>query len=300
MHDSREIDAADLQPSLTRDDAGDVEQIADELDLELCAALDRVESLLAPCRVEAAFLQERDPREDRAERRPQLVRERREKLILGAIRAFCGLTQRLLARERLAQRLLRVTHPQQCSHGRHQHGGIDGLRQAGVGASFERLHRVAFLDVRGGHLQHERRLDSALLQLLADFPSVRVGELGVEHDDIGRVRVDEDERLGAGPGLEDLEARVSQGPALGVAIGGGVVDDDDANGRCTHGRGPLSPRMAASMVASAIAREMPFFGSKPAAGRKRPRSSSSIGCAVTITIGMSQVAGSAFRRRNTS
>ena len=67
---------------VARDDPGDVEQVLDELGLDLGVAVDGVEALLDVLVVELARAEQSRPADDGVERRPQLVRERGEELVL--------------------------------------------------------------------------------------------------------------------------------------------------------------------------------------------------------------------------
>ena len=69
----REIDRADVEPHLAADDAGDVEQVVDQLQLHVGIAHDRVERARRRRRVDLAHLEHARPAVDRVHRRPQLV-----------------------------------------------------------------------------------------------------------------------------------------------------------------------------------------------------------------------------------
>ena len=73
------------QPELAGDDARDVEQVVDQLGLRRHVALDHLESAVGPIGVESPGAQEPRPAHDRRERRPELVRERRQKLVLHPV-----------------------------------------------------------------------------------------------------------------------------------------------------------------------------------------------------------------------
>ena len=77
------------QPELAGDDARDVEQVVDQLGLRRHVALDHLESTVGPIGVESPGAQEPRPAHDRRERRPELVRERRQKLVLHPV-GFAG------------------------------------------------------------------------------------------------------------------------------------------------------------------------------------------------------------------
>ena len=82
------VDRSNLETQLARDDARDVQQILDEPRLERRIALDDVERTHLGRLVEATGAEKASPDEDRAERRPQLVRERGEEVVLEAVRVL--------------------------------------------------------------------------------------------------------------------------------------------------------------------------------------------------------------------
>src|SRR5438067_753978 len=97
----RQVDGRQLETQLAGDDARDLEEVLDEASLELRVALDHLERAGPGFRLEPAGAQEARPDEDGAERRPQLVRERGEELVLRAVRELRLGTRRLLAGEQL-------------------------------------------------------------------------------------------------------------------------------------------------------------------------------------------------------
>ena len=77
-------------------DARDVEQVLDELRLRLRVALDGLEAARRACSASSpSRAQHRGPSEDRVERRAELVRERREELVLQPV-GLLGLPARVL------------------------------------------------------------------------------------------------------------------------------------------------------------------------------------------------------------
>ena len=112
-----------------------------------------------------------------------------------AVGGLGRLARGLLARQRVAQRVLRVTRAQQRAHRRDQHRGFDRLGQRGVGAALERAHRVLLAHVRRRHLEHEhRRRRRIRLEPAADLPAVDVGQVDVEHDQPRSALGDEPQR----------------------------------------------------------------------------------------------------------
>ncbi len=91
----REVDGPQVEEELSRDDARDVEQVVDEPRLATGGPLDRGARPLDPRVLGRRLLEDVRRHQHRAQRRPQLVRERGEKQVLRAIRAL-GLEPRLL------------------------------------------------------------------------------------------------------------------------------------------------------------------------------------------------------------
>ena len=88
VDDRRRIHGADLEEQLSGIDAARVEQVLDELRLHARVALDRLQTPHDVRFVLAADAKHLAPAEDRVERRAQLVRERREELVLHFAQAF--------------------------------------------------------------------------------------------------------------------------------------------------------------------------------------------------------------------
>ena len=120
LDDLLEVDRADVEPHLARDDARDVEQVVDQLDLGVGIALDGLQGpgqlRLAP---DLSGAHHARPAVHRVQRRAQLVREHGEELLLRAVGRLGGGARLALPVEqllavRLASRVL--------LGGRHQRG----------------------------------------------------------------------------------------------------------------------------------------------------------------------------------
>ena len=74
-----------VEAKLPRHDARYIEQVVDEIGLLPRVAFDDLERVGHPFACHPLRAQQIDPAEDDVQRRPQLVRQRREKLVLGAI-----------------------------------------------------------------------------------------------------------------------------------------------------------------------------------------------------------------------
>ena len=93
----------DVEAHLAGGDAAHVEQVFDELRLHARVALDRLEPLLQIRSSLRAAPQDLRPAEDRVERRPQLVRQRGEELVLHLAHALgCGARGALALEQLLA------------------------------------------------------------------------------------------------------------------------------------------------------------------------------------------------------
>src|SRR5438034_1611234 len=86
--DRGEIGGADGEGELPGGDAGDIEQIFDEADLEAGVALDARDGPRGLRRVRARLGQEPGPGEDRRERGAELVRDEREERVFRPVRSF--------------------------------------------------------------------------------------------------------------------------------------------------------------------------------------------------------------------
>ena len=89
-----EIDRLGLETQLAGDDARDVEDVLDQHRLRLGVALDRLERLARLLGREVARAQHAGPSDHRRQRRAQLVRQRGQELVLGAVGGL-GLLARL-------------------------------------------------------------------------------------------------------------------------------------------------------------------------------------------------------------
>ena len=107
LDDGREIHLADVEAHLARDDARDVEQVVDQLDLGVGIALDDLERAgRRGLALDLSGTQHARPAVDRIQRRTELVRQDRQKLIFRAVRRLGGRPRvLLLEQERLAVRL---------------------------------------------------------------------------------------------------------------------------------------------------------------------------------------------------
>ena len=85
LHDGADVDGPELEAQLAGDDARDVQQVVDELGLQLRVAVDHLQRALGGGGVERPALQHAHPAEHCRERCAQLVRERGEELVLGAV-----------------------------------------------------------------------------------------------------------------------------------------------------------------------------------------------------------------------
>src|SRR4030095_334958 len=79
-------DLADIQPQRARGDAAHVEEVLDELRLDTRVALDDLEPALEVDGAHARHAQDLRPPENRVERRPQLVRQGGQELVLHGAR----------------------------------------------------------------------------------------------------------------------------------------------------------------------------------------------------------------------
>ena len=101
IDDRRRIDRLHVEPDFSRDNPGDVKR--SEIICAWARALRSMAStaFLASAAFEVAVPQELGPAHDRIERRPQLVRERSQKIVLEPIGAFSVGPSRPLAQEQL-------------------------------------------------------------------------------------------------------------------------------------------------------------------------------------------------------
>jgi len=231
---------------LARDDAGDVEEIFDELRQHTGVALDHLGPAARARGIERARAEQAHPPEDRVQRCPELVRERRQEFVLGAI----GLVQ-------LAPRVFQITDDDLVgAHVAQDADGADGVavrvaqrrRVEGGGDHFARgaarIQPSVAGDAAGDDLtQHGRELprfvhaDEARQRLLDDLGRPKSeqcvdGVVGLQdfalqvgdEDRIGRVL---DEALGVGARLVELahvaqDADDADNVAVRTAQAGGV------------------------------------------------------------------------------
>ena len=121
------------QPQLAERDARDVEQIFDQRGLRPGVAVDHFERLRARLVVERPRPQQRDPADNRVQRRAQLVRERAEEVVLDAIGFVRFVARGLLERDGVAQRAFRAAQPQQRVRGRDENVRRHRLDEKSVG-----------------------------------------------------------------------------------------------------------------------------------------------------------------------
>ena len=103
VDDGCQIDAIHVELQLAGDDAGDVEQVADDPRLRSRVALDDVEGPRVLRLRDGAGLQHADPPVDRVQGRAQLVRDRHQELVLQTTRRFQLRACLLLASDNRAQ-----------------------------------------------------------------------------------------------------------------------------------------------------------------------------------------------------
>ena len=90
---SAHVEQLAIEVQLVAGDARDVEQVADQARLCFRVAADDREAVTRSVGADAALLQHPRPAEDRVERRPQLVRQRGEELVLQAVGLMRGHVQ---------------------------------------------------------------------------------------------------------------------------------------------------------------------------------------------------------------
>jgi hypothetical protein len=120
------------------------------------------------------------PADDRVQRAAQLVRERREEVVLGPIRALCLGARYALAGERRLALDLDGARAQEGVDGRDQYRGLDGVREIAVGAGLVALHLVHVVDERSGKVDHgHARRVRVGTDLLAHLVAAQVREVDV-------------------------------------------------------------------------------------------------------------------------
>ena len=82
-----ELDRPEVDPELAGDDAGNVEDVGDQLFLHMGVAFDGFERARHAGRIELAHSQQPRPAEHRIERRSQFVRQRRQELFFRPVRS---------------------------------------------------------------------------------------------------------------------------------------------------------------------------------------------------------------------
>ena len=167
-------------------------------------ALNRLERLdSGPC-VELAPQEEPRPAEDRRERRPKLVGEGRQELVLDAV-GFAQLSRLIVddVRERgrvLGERaLLRLELPRDLADAKRARNGgrevirVDGLRDEVERAATERLYGEIVIAEAGD--EDDRSVRSELVGALEELEPVRSGHADVADDDVVVLACDERGRL---------------------------------------------------------------------------------------------------------
>ena len=217
----------ELEEKLSRDNPRDVEQIADQGGLRLRVAFDDVDRLREAFALQDPRAHDLRPAEDGVQRSAQLVRDRRDELVLHPAGAFG-----LLARAELllldADRPLRAVEVREHARLGAQHLGLEGLEEKvdrAVRVAAEDLARVA----AGGGDEDDGGAREACVRL--DQPGQR------EPVHARHLHVDQHEReLAAEQVLERLRARGGhhQGLTEGLQhrterqqVRGQVVDHED-------------------------------------------------------------------------
>ena len=169
-------------------DARHVEQVVDDLHLRRRVAVNRVERARNLSRLHVPVAQHRRPAENRVQRRSQLVRERRQELVLepvGRLGVFARIGQRS---KQIAKLVLPLTAAHRAADEAERRTEPDRpLEQHDVAQPFEQAERpqIDFRSLGIGEEQNRnigpRRLRAKALHQLADF---RVFERFFgEHDD---------------------------------------------------------------------------------------------------------------------
>jgi hypothetical protein len=166
-----------------------------------------------------------------------------------------GVERRLPFARRLGEQAVRRAGAQQRPHGRDEHRGVDGMGEVGVGTLLQPASAVGVRGVARRQMQHgDERTAGIAAQLLHDVEAGHVGEIHVEHDDVG-VGLHGVERLPSRRRLVDVEPRRAEDAGRGVAVRLGVVDDEHARsltGRLSHAPPPRAGCRAARRARSAI------------------------------------------------
>src|SRR6185503_10361020 len=102
------IDRRRIKFEFAGDDAGHVEQLIDDCALRRRVSTDHLDAARSIALEQRAALEQMNPADDRVERRAQLVREHRQKLVFHAIRNFRTRPRLLLEQHVLLQFLFRT------------------------------------------------------------------------------------------------------------------------------------------------------------------------------------------------
>ena len=229
-HDVAEIDRREVEAQLARDDPRHVEDVLDELDLDGGVALDDLE----PTRVRRArdlgTPQHPRPAEDGVQRRPELVRDDRQELVLRTVR-FLGLLARLaLAALGVAHRLEEACRPEDREDARLELRRVERFADEVVGAGAEPVDELLGVIDRGQDEDGQRCLVERLADEAADLDPAHARHHPVEDQEIGpRAGGEALER--ARTVAEDLDPIPRlEGAARDLRLHGAVVDDPNLLG----------------------------------------------------------------------
>jgi hypothetical protein len=134
-------------------------------------------------------------------------------------------------------RLLGLADAQQRPHRGQQLARLDRLDEVTVGAPLQPPRAVAAVDVDRRHVQHRRAGGGRMrLNAAADLEAVDVGQVPVEHDEVGLLRR-QAEGVVAGGRFQHLEAFAAEDAAKQAAVGVVVIDEQNGGGSAGHGGG---------------------------------------------------------------
>src|SRR5688572_28763337 len=101
LTDLHGVEGCGFQLELAGNDSRYVQEIINQLKLDVRVALDNGERVAEPVSIEGSVVQDARPAEDRIQRRPQFVRQRGEKQVLGFVRALSLRSRFALAHQQL-------------------------------------------------------------------------------------------------------------------------------------------------------------------------------------------------------
>ena len=235
LEQRREVDALQPQLQLAARDAGEVEQVVDEPRLERDVAIDEVEIRAQIRRQPRVVAHGGDEREHRRERRAQLVRERREEVVLRAARRLGFLQPALLGdlRKDALQR------------GGDELDEVRRLRNEVAHAGAHRFQDARLIGKTGD--ENGREIAPFALQLPIEIePVLRAGKLVIEHEQIDLRLRDVLARFRKIAGREHRIPLALQGPPHQVADAGIVLEEQHVPpriGRSAHEFQPLRGRL---------------------------------------------------------